>query len=168
MKQLLPYRIISFILLPIAAFFGMMVFLLLFIAMANPALLLPLFVFAGVVVYIITSFIFLQKGIDQKKVCKHSLKDLIKVNAIVSIIFGVMALVQSVGILMSPGMQKEVVAQVMLQQQNNPTVFSEQMALKIVMGMLYFMLFFSVLLLTHIFISFRLLKTHAHLFAPKP
>lgn len=71
----------------------------LLIALSNPALLLSLFVIVAVVIYSFSSFIFLVKGIDQQRVLKSGLQDLIKVNAYVAIIFVGMNIFQSVSII---------------------------------------------------------------------
>ena len=166
MKQLLPYRILSFVLLPIAALLSIMILLMLFMTLANPAVLLPLFMIACVVIYVIATFVFLQKGIDQNKICKSSLRDWIRVNAIVSIIFSVLCFTQSIGLLNSPQLLKEQIAQVAIKQPNFP-VGSEAMLAKGIKGTLYFMLIFSGILLIHIIYTFRILKVYKHFFSEK-
>ena len=166
MKQLLPYRILTFILLPVAALIGLITLLGLFVALANPTVLLPLFILACVVIYIISSFIFLQKGIDQNRVCKASLKDWIRVNAIVSVVFCAMFMFQTVGILSRPDLLNDTLQQAMKAQQNIPAG-SEIMVMKAVKGMLYFMMIFSLLLLLHILLTFRALNFYKDLFEEK-
>src|SRR3954470_1418467 len=88
MKALLiVYRLLTFILLPIAAILGFLDISLLLLALANPAALLPVFAIACIVIYVFTSFFFLIKGILGGMQCKPSLRDWIRVNAFVSIAF---------------------------------------------------------------------------------
>ncbi len=166
MKILLPYRILSFILLPVAAFIGIITIFMLIVALANPPILLVVFLFASVAIYVIASFIFLQKGIDQKQLCKHSLKDWIKVNAIVSTIFCLLFLLQSVALLSDTKLLNEALQQAITQQQTM-MVMPEATYLKILKGVLYFFLIFSSLLLVHIVLTFRIIKTYGKMFMPK-
>ena len=166
MKILLPYRILSYILLPVAVLIGILTAFMLMVAFANPTLLLVVFLFASVVIYVIASFIFLQKGIDQKQPCKHALKDWIKVNAIVSIIFCVMFLAQSIFLLGNSKLLNEALQQ-MITQQQSMMVLPEATYFKMLKGVLYFFLIFCSLLLAHIVLSFRILKTYGKMFMPK-
>ena len=81
------YRIFSYILLVIAVFLGVLALLFLIASLGNAALLLSAFVITGVVLYSISSFLFLVNGIDGKQNLKARLKDLINVNGFVSIFF---------------------------------------------------------------------------------
>ncbi|MES2776255.1 MAG: hypothetical protein V4722_18920 [Bacteroidota bacterium] len=166
MKQLFLYRILSFILLPVAALLGIITILMLLAAASNSMLLILAFVFASVVIYTIASFIFLQKGIGQNELCNHSLRDWIRVNAIVSIIFCVFYLLGAAALLSDATLLKNAVKQAMEQQQSSVTI-SEADFLKVMKGLLYFLLVYSGLLLLHIILTFRLLKTYKHLFKEK-
>jgi Na+/H+-translocating membrane pyrophosphatase len=79
-----------------AILFAMGVLLFLSTAFANPALLFPLFLIACIVIYSFASLNFLIKGIDGKKNLKKSSKDWIKVNAIVSIVFALLMIIECV------------------------------------------------------------------------
>lgn len=166
MKQITLYRILSFILLPIAAVLGLLTVIMLFVALANPPLLLAVFLFASVVIYIITSFIFLQKGIEQKRLCNHSLKEWIKVNAIVSVVFCMLFLMQSVALLSDASLLAEALKQAMAQQKDL-MVLPSATYMKIMKGILYFFLIFSGLLLVHIIFTFKVLKAYGSMFRLK-
>ncbi|MGE5106163.1 MAG: hypothetical protein ACM3H8_01340, partial [Sphingobacteriales bacterium] len=64
MNQLTLYKILTIILIPIAALFGFLSLIMIFIALANPVLLLPLFIIIGFTIYTIASSVFLFKGIS--------------------------------------------------------------------------------------------------------
>jgi len=157
------YKIISYILLPVAALFGVFTLLLLFVALANPPMLLPLFVVACVVIYIITSFKFLNKGIMQNKECKPGLRDWIKVNAYVSIVFATLMLIQTIAVVQNPELMSKALDDTLAMQPANQP-FSKNMLMKMVTGIMYFFGVVSLLLLIHIFTTFRLLKQYNHLF----
>jgi len=107
----LIYRILSYILLIVAAFIGIGVLAGFFIALANPALLLNIFIAAAVVMYSISSFLFLINGIDGKKQLKTGMKDFIRVNGFVALFFCIMNLFQSITVIMNPAVLNEAVTQ---------------------------------------------------------
>src|SRR3954453_10388601 len=117
--MLVVYRILTFILLPIAALMGFIDISLLLMALANPAALLPVFAIACIVIYIFTSLSFLTKGITDGRQCKPSLRDWIRVNAYVSIAFGGLGIIEYITLLKNKNIAAEVIKQAM-QQQNIP------------------------------------------------
>jgi hypothetical protein len=164
MKGLLAYRIISYILLPVAGLFAFIDVFALLAALAQPALLLGVFMILAVCIYTVTSFIFLTKGIDANKPLKTSLKDWIKVNAYVSLGFAALSLIQGFTALQHPEVLKKAI-DMMAAQQNVPSSYSADIFLTATKGILYFMVCLSALLIVHITISFKLIKTQAHLFS---
>jgi len=165
MNPLLPYRIIGFLLFPVTALIGIFVTLAVFIALANPAMLLPIAIAATVVMYVIGSFIFLQKAIDRNQVCKSGLRDFIRVNAIVSIVFCFFCINSGIAMISNPELIRPAIKQ-MLEQQPGTGVSEDQM-LRIVKGFMYVLSVFSILLVVHIFYTFRLLKQYQHMFVEK-
>ena len=159
------YRILFFILLPIAGFFAFIDFFAILAALAQPALLISVFIIACMVIYIYTTYRFSTIGIQQAKPCKHSLKDLIKVNAYVSLFFIVMSFVQTYLILTQPNLIKTMMGQLLVQQQNNmPPGTTADTFVSMAKGILYFLAAFATILLVHIVITFRLLKKYNHVF----
>jgi hypothetical protein len=159
---LLFYRIFSYFLLIIAAFLGIGLVAVLFIALANPSMLLNVFVGAAVVLYTISSFMFLINGIDGKKQLKPGLKDFIRVNAFVALFFCVMNIFQSITVIMNPSVLGEAMNQ--MPQLTNGQQLPKETILKVVKGAMWLLLIYSIILLAHIQICFRLLKQYAHLF----
>ena len=163
---MLLYRIFSYILIVIAAFFGIASLFALLMALVNPALLLSVFVIIAVVIYSIASFVFLQKGISSNQPLQPRLKDWIKVNAYVAIVFVAMNIFQSVAVISNPSVLQEVMKQASgMQAFASP--LSETLVLKIIKATIWFMLIYSVILGLHILQTFRYLKEYAHLFVQK-
>lgn len=163
MKSNTLYRILSFILIPPALLFSIAVLILIAAAIANPPMLLPMFMIACVSIYTFTSFNFLLKGIDGGKMLGRSAKDWIKVNAIVSIIFAILMLAQSFVLTSQPELMKSMLEEV--QKQSATTIkLSEQELLKYIKAMLIIFLIYSTILFIHTIITFRLLKQYNNIF----
>ena len=166
MKALTIYRILSYLLLPVAGLLGIGTLMALMFALSNFAFLLSVFISGATVIYVFSSFVFLQKGITKHLYLKHSLKDLVKVNAYVAIVFSVMGLIQGVSILMTPGLAETFIEN-MISMQAGAIKASKADMLRMINGVLYFMLAISALLFVHINFTLRYLKQHADLFSIK-
>lgn len=163
MKSILTiYRILSYILLIIACILGIGVLVSFLVALSNPAMLLNVFVAAAVVMYSISSFLFMVQGIDGKRQLKPGMKDFIRANAFVATFFCVMSIFQSVTVIGNPSLLTEAINQ--FPKINGAKELSPVFLLRVLKGMMWFMLIYSIILLAHIQISFRLLKQYASLF----
>jgi hypothetical protein len=160
------YRILTFLLLPMAVFFTIFVLLLLRAAFSNPAMLLPLFLFGCIAVYSFTSFSFLIQGIDGNKLLNRSLKDWIRANAIVSAVFALAIIVECIAFLIHPEMLAEVVKQ-MKENAGPEFKWSEAEFEKYLRITSYFFLVYFLVLVVHIIMSFVYLKSYAFLFRKK-
>lgn len=167
MKSLTPYRILTYVFLPIGVLLGLGTLMALVMAMGNLALLFSVFITGGTVIYIFSSFIFMQTGILKNEPCKPGLKDWIKVNGYVAMFFAVLGLLQGGIILTNPEAQEKMMAAVIEMQKGSLPEGSAGLMTKIFKAVLYFMVVFSGLLVFHIFSSFRLLRQHADLFVKK-
>ncbi len=165
MKTLTLYRILSYILLLIAFFLGLAVLLTFFVALVNPALLLNVFIAAAVVMYSFSSFLFVVQGIDSQRQLKPGMKDFIRVNAFVAIVFGIWTLFQSIAFISNQAIMNEALQQ--FPQMNAGKEVSKELIAKVMKATMWFLLIYSILLLTHIQITFRLLKQYASLFGKK-
>jgi hypothetical protein len=163
MRKHILYKSVSFILLPVAALLAALDMMMLFTALANPPMLLPVFMMACVSIYIFTSFSFLNKGIIGGRPCKPVLKDWIKVNAYVAIIAAILMLVNVSIALNNPALLSQPIDQVLAMQPNAPAISKAQL-LKVIKALMYFFGGFSILLLLHIVITFRLLKQYGYVF----
>ncbi len=169
MKPLTLFRILTFILLPIGSLFGILVLMMLGSTLTNPAMLFPVFIFVSFVIYIFASLRFLTKVIDLNKPAKPSLRDWIRVNAAVSGFLGCMMLLNTLSIFfMSEITLREALNTILDKQPNVPAMLNLNLFIRIMKMAAWFMLFISVLVLTHIFLNLRLLKTYKFLFQDTP
>jgi hypothetical protein len=169
MKNLLVYyRIVSYVLIVIAGLLGLVDLFSLVVALSNPFLLLSVFILTGVIIYSFTSFSFLLKGIQGGRQCKPTLKDWIKVNAYVSVAFGLLVLVQNISFFSNPANMTDVLKQVndMQGKLKTPGV-STQAVIGTLKGVLYFMIVYALLLLSHVFITLRLVRDYGRVFGEK-
>ena len=163
MNGLNAYKIISYILLPIVGLFGFMCIFMIFMALANPAIILPVAIMSAVVVYVILSFIFLIRGISQVKKMNPSLRSWIKTTAYVTLFFSVNILISGIAYLYKPGELAQIMEQ-SVAMQKNMTPVSPELLSSFFKGTLYFMIFFATTLLIHVFETFKFLKLYAALF----
>lgn len=161
--MLTAYRILSYLLILVASFIGLGTLMLLTGAFTNPALLLSVFVAAGVVLYSFSSFQFFNKGIRRGEKMKASHKDFIKVNAYVALFFGVMNLFQSVTLIAEPKVIQQLLDQVTTGFQQ-PIPLKKEELYMLIRGVLYFLLIYALVLIVHIQLTFRLIKQYAIVF----
>ncbi len=157
------YKILSFILLPIGALLGLICLIGLLVAIGNPSILLPLSLLICTVIYIISSFIFLQNGLIGGRKCSTSLKDWIKVNAYVSLFFASMSVVQFITLIFHPTLLQQFIDQSMAMQKSLPPDAAALMP-KLLKGVMYFFLTFGVILMAHIALSLNFLKQYTSMF----
>jgi ABC-type Na+ efflux pump permease subunit len=165
MKQLTIFRVITFILVPIAALFGLMALFMIPIALANPGLLLNVFVLAAFVIYTFSSLRFLTKGIDPGRPCKPKLKDWIRVNAFVSMFMCIMFLQSAITFFgKSKAELKEELQKSLEMLTNVPPMLNANLMVEMMKIVTWFTVIISIILLVHIFINFKLMKTYKYLF----
>lgn len=139
------YRILGFI-DNLIAFFFLFATLINFAAMGvNPTLLLPLFIAISLLIYTNLAGIFARQVLVQGKTMKASLKDWIKVNGIVTLIY-------SIVLLMAMG---TVLASQSLIGQLSKTI---DYPVNMIRGVAVFMVVCSVLLLVHVLQTLKYLK----------
>lgn len=163
MKRLTLYKILSYILLPIGALLGFITLMALIYALGNFALLLSVFISGATVAYIFASYVFMQKVVIKKIASKQSLKDLVKVNAYVALVFAILGVVQGVGLLVSKEAAKAFI-DTMIAMQPEAIKANKQAFIQTFYGVMYFMIAFSVLLQVHINLTFRYLRENNELF----
>jgi Sec-independent protein secretion pathway component TatC len=159
------YRILTFILLPIEIIMGLMALIMLIMSLGNVGALLPVFMISCTVIYIFSSFRFLNSGIEQHKPLKASLKHWIKVNGYVCIGFCILMITQIITLLVHPEVMQEMYQQLMVMQNKmQGQQLSAQLFKNMMIGMFCGMLAYAVLLLVHSFMSFRFVQQYQHLF----
>lgn len=165
MKQLTIFRLLTYILVPFASFFGVMDLIMLLSALGNPSILFGVFLLAAFCIYVFASMIFLIRHIDRNQHAKTSLKDWIKVNSYASLFLGFQFLITAVGIFyMGEHELRNIVDKFLESQPNMPSNLNITLFVKMMRGAAYFLFFFAFILLVHITLGFRLLKQYAYLF----
>jgi hypothetical protein len=166
MQKLALYRIVSWILLFIGAFFSFIVISALLVALGNPVMLFGIFILACVVMYSYSSWRFLTKGIDGKMVCAASLKQMIKANGFGALLFATLCLLQSVTFIANPALLNDAMAQAAAMQGTSAEQVMPimQKAIKLFM---YFLGIYSAVLLIHVFSTFKLVKQYHEIFEAK-
>lgn len=163
MKKLIFYRILTYLLLAIAGIIAFFVFGGLLAALANPVMLIFVFLMVCVVIYSYCSFRFLSRGIDAHMYCKPSLRDLIRVNGIGTLALGGMIFINALVLKMKPEMLNMVIEQA-VSMQKEEIEGMEEMMYSAMKSMLNFLLAYGLILLIHVSMTFRLLKQHADAF----
>jgi len=164
--EIVIYKIISFVLLPVAAIFGIVCLLSILTAISNPTMLISVFLNACMVIYVITSFIFLTKGIDGGRQCKPVLRDWIRINAFITFAFYLLAAIAFSAIKFNKSFLNDALQQMEAQGSIPPGITAgelQQMAGTFV----NFLLVLSILLVIHILITFHLMNKYRNLFEPE-
>lgn len=161
--EIVIYKILSFILLPVAAVMGLICFLSLLTALANPTMLISVFLNACMVIYIIASFIFLTKGIDNNKRCKPVLRDWIRINGIITFVFYLLATVVFIAVKFNQSLLNDGIRQMESQGTLPPGVSVAELTIYM-NAFINIFLILGILLLVHILITFRLLQRFRNLF----
>ena len=95
---------------------------------------------------------------------KKSTKDFIKVNAYVALFFASMSVFQSLTILMDPTVLKDAISQLSAIQKQDKGMSQYDLS-SLMQQMIWVILFYGVALVTHVLISFKLLKTYSGIFS---
>ena len=133
------------------------------IALANPELLIDVFVLLVVVLYTFSSFRFLVKGIDKNQAFKYSFRDFIIVNSLASVMYIGRTIWQFIT---SYTNQTEIkkVAKEFAGLQPSGSMLTEAMIQTAIKAGLLFTLFYVVVLGAHIAFTIVLVKRHNNLF----
>lgn len=159
------YLVLSYILLPIALFFGFMDSILVISALANPSAMILVFAMACIVIYSITSFRFLKLGIEREQIQTTKLKDWIKVNAYVSLLMFSLIFLNAVSILLSNDIILiSFIDEFLAQQTGLPQGFNSQFVLKIMRIAAYFLFVIGAVGIVHIRMTLKLVKEYDYLF----
>lgn len=159
------YAILTYILIPFALFFGVIDFVLLLSALANPSALIFVFIVACLVIYTFVSLRFLRSGLQRELTMSKSLKDWIKVNAYVSLFLCSLFVVNALSILFSsPDTLNKLIDTMIEQQPGFPETIDNNMIVRIIKGFSVFLLIVGSIALVHIRATLRLLKQYVYLF----
>ena len=163
--QLKLYRVLSYILIPIALFFAFLDIALLLSSLANPSSLILIFILACLVIYIFASFKFLKAGIEKEVAQTVKLKDWIKVNAYVSFFLCSLFFINAISILISSDvLLLKFIDEFLQSQPGIPKELTSALMLSLLKGVSVFLLITGIVGLIHIRTSLRLLKQYEYLF----
>ncbi len=157
--ELLVYKIISSLLLPVAVIFGLSALFGLLSVLVNPSALFGVLIIGAIVFYIICSFIFLTSVISGGKPLTASLRSRMRFSAVVTIFFCVMMIYLHLTIISNPEAVSELIGQ-MMKQPGIPDTITPALLEQGIKGVMTFFMIISLVLLLHIIMSFRLLKRY--------
>ena len=134
--------------------------LLLPAAITNPLMLLSLIIGAGLVIYSYTSYRFLKMGVQEYFYCKPSLRSMIKVSSYISL--GI------AGMMIARPEKLKLQVEESLKQLPADAAVNEQFYTNFIMATPYIMLAYYLVLIPHIFYTWKLLKQYKQVFDPPP
>ena len=161
--ELIIYKVLSFLLLPIAALLGLNCIAGIVPALSNPVILLVVFLFACIVIYIVASYIFLTRGIDKNSVRKPVLKDWIRINGMITFLLCLLVLPSLTTIQLQPSDAKMIMEQMEAQNHMKLGITVPQFQV-LLNGFITFIIVLSIVLIVHITMTFRLMRRFSYLF----
>ncbi len=156
MKGLLLYRIIRFVLNFFCLLLALQTFVAFFALIGNPVFYLPLFIIICVVLYGWFSNVFFVKVIIKQQPIKKRTKDLLLVNGIVTFIFGLILVTEVIYLFYNPTVYTDALLKM------NPEFPPEYVG-----SMLKVLLFFAVIILSHVSWTYMLLRKNKALILPE-
>jgi hypothetical protein len=121
--------------------------------LSSPLTMLSGFMMVSIILYSWYSNQFSKKVLQQQQVVKKSLKDWVKVNGIVALIFSLIVIVDVIVIVGKPEAYVDALKE-----------YGVDMSLQTISNFLYIMLAYGIVLLAHIIWTFILLKKHSSFF----
>jgi hypothetical protein len=146
-----------------AILFSISVLLFIRAAFANPSMFIPLFLITCIAIYSFVSLNFLIRGIDGKKFLGRSSKDWLIVNAIVSIVYALLAIFQRFILAFHPELVDEF-AKEAKQNAGAALKASNTQIIQSINAASYFLVVYGIILFIHIVISFQFIKKYRYLF----
>ncbi len=147
------YRILSLIINAIAMLITISLVFSIPLLVSSPVTLLSGFLMVAVILYAWYSSKFCREVLLQHKTVKHSLKDLVRVNGIVTLVFSVLIILNVLFLLKNPGLFTDSIKN-----------YGVEMPLKNITRFFYAMFFYAAILLTHVVWTFGLLKKNNQYF----
>ncbi len=164
-QNLKLYTVLTYILIPIALFFGFLDVLFLVSAIANPGALIFVFVIACLVIYTFTSFKFYRQAVQREQILSKSFKDWIKVNAFVSVFLCSLFCLNAFSVLSSSNATLlKYIDDYILQQPGFPKEITGNLILSMLKAVSILFLVTGAVGLMHIRITLRLVKQYDYLF----
>jgi membrane protease YdiL (CAAX protease family) len=147
------YRILSLIINTVAVMLTVSLLGSIPMLMSSPQTMLSAFMMIAVILYSWFSFKFRRDVLQKQQTVSHSLRDWVRVNGIVTMIFSIISILGITPLLANPQPFVEAIKN-----------FGVTMPLKSVITFCYIMLVYAIVLLVHILWTFALLKKHKEYF----
>jgi len=159
--MLIIYRILGFFINLIGFFIAISLVVIVPIFIATPLLWLPMFLIIAVVLYTWFSHKFRQKVLIRHEVVPHSLRDWVRVNGFVSIVFVMLNIPSLINLIYNPASYSEATEEFAKQfgQAAGQGFTIEKISILITVMLLYF-----VALFVHILWTFALIKKNKDFF----
>lgn len=163
--KLIIYRLISFILLPIAGINGFNIIRTLPAAVGSPLMLCSVFIASTLVIYTFASFTFFIRGVQNGKMLQPYIKDLVKVNAWIDVVLAALITIAAISYFISPAIQKNVLDYfTKTLEATNPGGVNKEALVRLLRGVFIFGGFYGAALFFHIIVTLQLLKEYNGLF----
>ena len=147
------YRFIGFIINFIAILLSVSLLFSIPMLLSSSLTMLSAFMMIAVILYSWFSFRFSRQVLQQHQTVKHILKDWIRVNGIVSLIFGFMTIISVLPLIQNPGAFTDALKGM-----------GFEIPFKSITSFFYLMLFYASVLIIHILWTFTLIKKHDEYF----
>lgn len=147
------YRILSAFINVIALMLTISLVFSIPMIISSPLTLLSAFIMIAVILYSWFSFRFRREVLQQQKMVPHSLRDWVRVNGIVTLIFSALTILNVLFLLKNPQAFADVFKN-----------YGVEMPVQNIMGFFYVMLFYAVVLAVHIIWTFTLMKKYRNFF----
>jgi hypothetical protein len=149
----LLYKILTVIINTVAMLLSISLVLSIPMMLSSPLTMLSGFMMVSIILYAWFSNQFIKKVLQQQQVVKKNLKDLVKVNGIVALIFSLVVIVDVIILMGKPQAYVDAIKR-----------YGVDMPLQTITTFLYIMLAYGIVLLVHVIWTFILLRKHSSFF----
>jgi hypothetical protein len=149
----LLYKILTVIINTVAMLLAISLVLSIPMMLSSPLTMLSGFMMVAIILYAWFSNQFSKKVLQQQQVVKKNLKDLVKVNGIVALIFSIVVIVDVIILMGKPQAYVDAIKG-----------YGVDMPLQTITTFLYIMLVYGIVLLVHVIWTFILLRKHSSFF----
>ena len=163
--EIIIYRILSFLLLPVAVLFGVLCLAALPVALSFPPALFSLFLLACFVIYVIAASVFLNKGIAAGRACKPVLRDWIRINGIITLIYFLLTTISFILLKSHPELLEKSLRQ-WSGSSYLPAGTNEKDLRNTMMATANVFIGLGAIIIVHVIITFRLMKQYRRVFEP--
>lgn len=147
------YRILSLIINTAAFLLSISLVFSIPMIISSPVTLLPAFIMVAIILYTWFSYKFRREVLQQQKTVQHSLRDWIRVNGIVSLVFCAVIIIDSLVVRQNPKALEDAIKTLPM-----------QVSIGSIIMLLYWMLAYAVILFIHVIWTFALMKKHQKYF----